>query len=105
MRASLKSILKDTSTAWLAFGNSGKPLVYFSHLITYRCAIKEARYGVNGAPPETLVQFPPCDLIDPYSITDTALIYKPLPAKTKSVSIELTFYDGEKSGVKVFGVK
>ena len=106
LRASLKNILRDTSTAWLAFGGDGKPLVYFTHLFSYRCAIKEAKYGVNDSAVTTLVKFPPCDPADPYSVgEDTSEMYKALPAKAKSVSLELTFYDGEKSGVKVFGVK
>ena len=53
-----------------------------------------------------MVKFPSCNVADPYSVgDDTSEMYKPLPAKTKSVAIEVTFYDGEKSGVKVFGVK
>src|SRR5262249_17971265 len=37
-------------TAWIDFRDWNGALVYFSHLVTYRCAIKEVRYGYDGGP-------------------------------------------------------
>jgi hypothetical protein len=44
-----KKILEELWTAWIDFRDwNGAMLVYFSHLITYRCSIQEVRYGYNG---------------------------------------------------------
>jgi Caspase domain len=46
-----KKILEELWTAWIDFRDwNGAMLVYFSHLVTYRCAIHEVRYGYNGGP-------------------------------------------------------
>ena len=41
-------------------------LVYFSTLITYRCAITEVRYGLNGSEPLTRYDMPACDANKPF---------------------------------------
>ncbi len=44
-----KATLEQFWTSWIAFREFQGMKVYFSQLITYRCAIKEVRYGFNGA--------------------------------------------------------
>ncbi len=68
LKAGQKSILKDTASSWIAFREYEGLLVYFSHLMSYRCAIKSVRYGLDGAPPDTAYPLPPCDPDNPYAL-------------------------------------
>lgn len=82
--------------------NPGKPgnrLLYFTHLITSRCAIQEVRYGLDVDVPDTRFDLPPCDPAKPYSVPGDATIYLDVPDTTESVSLQVTWYDGEKSKV------
>jgi hypothetical protein len=57
-----KQLLEQFWTSWLAFRDwQGGMLVYFSQLITYRCAIHEVRYGIGNEPVDKLFKLPPCD--------------------------------------------
>jgi hypothetical protein len=49
-----KQVLDQSWTSWIVFDASGNHgLVYFSHMLTYRCALKEVRYAFNGKAPQT----------------------------------------------------
>ena len=54
-----------TATSWLAFRDYNGPLVYYTHLMSYRCAIREARIGIDSAVPDKVLKMPACDLRDP----------------------------------------
>lgn len=62
--------------------------------MSYRCAIREARAGIDTAVPDKVLKMPPCDPRDPSSILGDAVPYLKLPAATRSVSVELTYRDG-----------
>jgi len=80
-----KKILEELWTAWIDFRDwNGARLVYFSHLITYRCAIKEMRYGYNGGPIDQVYKLPPCNILDANSVPEDAKIDMKIPPKTKS---------------------
>ena len=104
LKAGQKSILKDTAGSWIAFRDYEGLLVYFSHMVTYRCAIKSVRYGLDGAAPDTAYEMPPCDPANPFVLPEDAVIYKKLPPKTKSLNLVLEFFDGEQVA-KTFKVK
>ncbi len=97
-----RKVLDMTATSWLGFGGNGYPLVYWTHLISYRCAIREVRIGIDSSVPEKVVKLPPCDLKDPMTIPPNANYIMKLPATTKSVSVELTYRDGSVSEIKSF---
>jgi hypothetical protein len=97
-----RKILDMTSTSWLAFRDYNGLLVYYTHLMSYRCAIREARIGIDSAVPDKVLKLPPCDLRDPVAIPSDATPYLKLPPNVTSVSVELTYRDGSVSEIKTF---
>jgi Caspase domain len=97
-----RKILDMTATSWLSFREFNGLLVYYTQLMSYRCAIREARVGIDTAVPDKVLKMPPCDPRDPSVIPGDAVPYLKLPAATKSVSVELTYRDGSVSEIKSF---
>ena len=97
-----RKILDMTATSWLSFREFNGLLVYYTQLMSYRCAIREARVGIDTAVPDKVLKMPPCDLRDPSAIPGDAVPFLKLPAATKSVSVELTYRDGSVSEIKSF---
>lgn len=91
--------LSSIPGGWVEFRDYDGLLVYFTTLLSYRCAITEVRYGLNGAPPLTRFDLPPCDKKDPYAIPNKAKTYLKLPTSTKSISVQITWRDGTQSEV------
>ncbi len=96
-------ILNMTTTSWVALLENG--LTYFTHLISYRCAIDEVRYGYNGGPLNRTWKLPECDPDDPHAVPTNARIFTPTPRGTKTMQVQLTFADGTTSKVKTFKPK
>jgi uncharacterized caspase-like protein len=97
-----RKILDMTATSWLSFREYNGLLVYYTHLMSYRCAIREARFGIDTTVPDKVLKMPPCDTRDPSAIPHDAVPYLRLPPETKSVSVELTYRDGSVSEIKSF---
>ncbi len=97
-----RKILDMTATSWLAFRDFNGLLVYYTHLMSYRCAIREARIGIDSAVPDKVLKMPACDPRDPSAIPHDTSPYLKLAPTTKSVSIELTYRDGSVSEIKTF---
>jgi hypothetical protein len=91
--------LESISGSWVEFRDFNGTLVYFTTLLSYRCAITEVRYGLNGALPLTRFDLPVCNMKDPFAIPDNAKIYMKVPSGTKSISVQLTWRDGSQSEV------
>jgi hypothetical protein len=68
-----RKILDMTTTSWLSFREFNGLLVYYTHLMSYRCAIREARVGIDTAVPDKVLKMPPCDPRDPSEIPHDAL--------------------------------
>ncbi|MEH0072372.1 hypothetical protein V6L77_22325 [Pannonibacter sp. Pt2-lr] len=51
--AGQKDILERFWNSWVSFGGTGDRLAYFTHLISYRCALSSVRYGINKDEPDT----------------------------------------------------
>jgi hypothetical protein len=88
-----RKILDMTANGWLSFREFNGLLVYYTQLMSYRCAFREARVGIDTAVPDKVLKMPPCDIKDPSAIPHEAVPYLKLPAETKSVSVELTYRD------------
>ncbi len=97
-----RKILDMTATSWLSFREFNGLLVYFTHLMSYRCAIREARIGIDTAVPDRVLKMPPCDMREPNEIPAGAQLYMKLPPATQFMSVELTYRDGSVSEVKSF---
>jgi uncharacterized caspase-like protein len=97
-----RKILDMTATSWLSFREFNGLLVYFTHLMSYRCAIREARIGIDSAVPDRVLKMPPCDMKEPNGIPTGAQPYMKLPPTTQFMSVELTYRDGSVSEIKSF---
>ena len=97
-----RKILDMTASNWLAFGGYNGPLLYYTHLMSYRCAIRDVRIGLDSSVPDKVLKMPPCNQRDPSAIPQDAQPYVKIPTATKSVSVELTFRDGSVSEIKTF---
>ncbi|MGY3482511.1 hypothetical protein ACVW1C_000394 [Bradyrhizobium sp. USDA 4011] len=97
-----RKILDMTATSWLSFREFKGLLVYYTHLMSYRCAIREVRIGIDTAVPDKVLKMPACNSRDPSAIPSDAQPYLKLAPQTKSVSVELTYRDGSVSEIKTF---
>ncbi len=97
-----RKILDMTATSWLSFREFNGLLVYYTHLMSYRCAIREVRVGIDTAVPDKVLKMPPCDPKEPSAIPHDAQPYLKLAPSTQFVSVELTYRDGSISEIKSF---
>ncbi len=97
-----RKILDMTATSWLSFREFNGLLVYYTHLMSYRCAIREARIGIDTTVPDRVLPMPPCDMKDPNAIPYEAKPYLRLAPANQFVSVELTYRDGSVSEIKSF---
>jgi len=97
-----RKILDMAGTSWLSFREFNGLLVYYTHLMSYRCAIREVRVGIDSAVPEKMLKMPPCDPRDPSDIPHDSQPYLKLAPSTQFVSVELTYRDGSVSEIKSF---
>ncbi|MDU8912888.1 hypothetical protein [Aestuariicoccus sp. MJ-SS9] len=95
----IKPILTMTQSNWVAVRDfNGQDLVYFSHLLSWRCGLLRLRWGVNDGPLQDW-PLPPCyeGTNAPNAIkTEDGLPYVAQPAgSVQSVTIEITYDDLE----------
>lgn len=105
LTAGQRRMLETTANAWLALrqgGQGSEALLYFTHLMSYRCAIREARIGFDGGPLDMVLDMPACNERDPYAIPPGVLPYLRLSRTVKSVEAQLTFSDGTQSAIQRF---
>ena len=77
-----RKILDMTATSWLSFREFNGLLVYYTHLMSYRCAIREVRVGIDSTVPDKVLKMPPCDPRDPSAIPHEATPYLKLAPQT-----------------------
>ena len=99
--AEVKPILTATQASWIAVRPyDGQDLLYFTNALAWRCALAEIRYGLNGAPADTVLPMEPCYEAEPAPnalkmAEGDPLIYLTLPLESVlSVSVVLVFDDG-----------
>jgi hypothetical protein len=94
--------LEMTTSSWLSFREFNGLLLYYTHLVSYRCAIREVRIGIDSTVPNRVIPLGECDPKHPYEIPEREQPYLKLPPATKLVSVELTYRDGSVSETKTF---
>ncbi len=99
-----KDILERFSNGWIAFGKEDvqRRLLYFTHLVSYRCAIASAVIGMDDGPLDKELPIPACDMADPHAIPRNFLPYLRISPAVRSVRVQLTYADGSKSEPRTF---
>lgn len=95
--AEVKPILTATQGNWIAVRRyNGQDLLYFSHLLAWRCGLSQVSYAINTDAP--LIDWPltPCneDSPTPAAIGDDQPIYTDQPLSSiKTVTVRITYDD------------
>jgi hypothetical protein len=103
LESSQKQILDQFWTSWIAFdasGNRGK--AYFTQMVSFRCGMREAKYGFNGSEPDKVLEMPACDPKNPYALPDGTVPYLTIGDNVKSMKVQVTYTDGTQSQVREF---
>ena len=95
-----KQILEQMPSNWVEFRDFQGTLIYFTTLVTYRCAIAEVRYGLDGGQPLERYDLPRCNASDPFSVPGDAKLFLKAPAKTKTIHLQITWRDGTQSDIE-----
>lgn len=96
---SQRKALSSIWPSWVEFREYNGLLVYFTTLVSYRCAVTEVRYGLDGAAPLTRFDLPPCNPNDPFSVPNSAKLILKVPLSTRSIGLQITWRDGTRSEV------
>lgn len=98
-----RDILDRFANSWIAFGDGhNQHLLYYTHLVSYRCAIQRAEIGLDGASPTDLLPLPACDEVNPHSIPANSAPYIRIKPEVKSATLKITYVGGDVSEVKTF---
>lgn len=93
----VKPILQMTKANWVAVREyDGQDIVYFTHLLSWRCGLKQVKYQLNDAPMQ-VYDLPPCheDTAVPNAILEKeGMPIMGLPLKSVgSVTVEIVYDD------------
>lgn len=90
-----KTVLNATKGSFIAFRNyNGTQLIYFTHLVSHRCQLKEVRYSINSNDLDRKFPLSPCNPDNPFAIGPNDQVYLNLPPGTaKSVTVQVIFKD------------
>ena len=90
----VRPILGATQGSWIAVREFGEQdLLYFTHLLSWRCGLYEIRFAINGGEAE-IFAIPECDPDSPNSIPSDATIYLQYPlGSIETIDVELLYDD------------
>ena len=100
-----KTALEATKRNWVAFRNyNGRQLVYFTHLMSWHCAITSIRYRYNGENDWNTWPVPECNEDLPYAVNpETDKLYERFKlGAIKTVTVEVTLKDGQVLSVRAY---
>ncbi len=89
-----RSILMTTSGSWLTWATD-RDEIYFPYLLTYRCAIRSAHVGFDGADPDIALPLSTEGCDDNAPPPPGAQNSLPAPHDARSVSVKLVLQNGE----------
>jgi hypothetical protein len=91
-----KMALDTTKNGWLSFRDyDGKVLLYFTHLVSYRCSIDKVAYGIDTDATPSTFALEACDPRSPNEVRGQT--YIEIPANSRYASVQLTYKDGTRS--------
>ncbi len=101
-----KAALESSPSSWsLLREYDGRKLLYFTSLISSRCAIAEVRYAFDSMAPDRVFALPPCDRNDPARIGSDVTVYIQGPPAAQFASIQIRYKDGVQSRIQRFDVR
>ncbi|WP_051692556.1 hypothetical protein [Thioclava pacifica] len=95
--AEVRPILDMTRNSWVAIREYGdNDLVYFTHLLAWRCGLSEIRYGFNGAAPKSKFKMEKCHegSAQPNAIAGDNVFVSQPKGSVKDVRVKLIYDDG-----------
>lgn len=95
-----REILETTKSSWVGF-RPDMPIVYFTQLVTNRCAIRAVRWGWGTQLDQTL-SLPACDPNKPFDVPagDSYMVrFNPMTMAAGGISVQLDFINGSRSDV------
>ena len=93
---SYKSILEQMPNSWVMLRkHNNRMMIYFTSLISYRCAIDQIHYSINSNHLDQTWPLAACDPINPMNVDGE--IYKILPADTRFVMVKIRYRDKTES--------
>ncbi len=101
----VKSILDATKDNWVVYRiYQGRQYYYVTHLISWRCGIKQVRYSENSDALDKTWPMPGCNKLIPNNIPDDAKIHseRMKPGSIKTVAMQLEYEDGSTSPIRIY---
>ncbi len=96
--AQIRPILDATKYNWVAVREwEGQDLVYFTHLLTWRCGLTKIQYSINSVAVDMNWAFVPCDETssNPMALSDEQKIYGNFALNSvQSITVKITYDDG-----------
>ena len=106
-RSLYQSMLDAGKTSgWVAFRNfNGRQLLYFTHLQTLHCRLKEIRYSINSDTLDQRVELVACNKANPFNVSERDVhagrVYKSMkPGTAQWAAVQVVWEDGEESDVQ-----
>lgn len=102
----VRPILSATKPNWIGVREfNGQDLVYFTQLMAWRCGLWDIRFGINGAPADTVVPMEPCytDQPQPNALRDVEMFlpYVVFPlGVVETVTVEIVFDDATRDAAE-----
>lgn len=89
-----RPIIEATKGSWIAVREyDGQDLLYFTHLLSWRCGLYEIKFGLNGGEKQVFAM-PDCMPDNPNATPPDATIYLTYPlGSIETVEIELLYDD------------
>lgn len=98
-----RNILDNMTQQWIQGRDwDERYLVYFTHLISYRCGLDEIAYGVDRDEPDQTYPLEPCDPANPFAVGENATIYLSFDQRPERMVLRLTYADGAQSALREF---
>ncbi|WP_372884204.1 hypothetical protein [Shimia sp.] len=95
----VRPILEATKGNWIAVREfNGMDLLYFTHLLAWRCGLYEVSFAVNGGEMQRF-DMPDCDPANAMAVPPEATVYLEYPlGSIETVAVELLYDDLARAG-------